>query len=65
MAGKVVPLLFGDLSIELIGLNFDYNGEFVHDPNPSSRPTSRTQADGYAWRKWPMSAFASTATPTG
>jgi phosphomannomutase len=34
MAGKVVPLLFGDLSIELIGLNFDYNGEFVHDPNP-------------------------------
>ncbi|MBN1125717.1 MAG: phosphomannomutase/phosphoglucomutase [Sedimentisphaerales bacterium] len=34
MAGKMIPILFGDLSIELIGLNFDHDGTFVHDPNP-------------------------------
>mgnify|MGYP000257831570 CR=1 FL=1 len=34
MAGRMVPLLFGDLPIELIGLNFDHDGTFVHDPNP-------------------------------
>jgi len=35
MAGRWVPLLFGDLDwLEIVRLNFDHNGEFVHDPNP-------------------------------
>ncbi len=34
MAGKIVPLIFGDLPIQLIGLNFDYSGTFAHDPDP-------------------------------
>ncbi len=34
MAGKWVPLIFGDLNIELIPLNFEHDGTFKHDPNP-------------------------------
>ena len=35
MAGKMVPILFGDLDdLELIGLNLEHNGTFKHDPNP-------------------------------
>ncbi len=35
MAGKVVPLIFGDLkNVELIGLNLEHDGTFKHDPNP-------------------------------
>lgn len=35
MAGKMVPLLFGDLkNVELIGLNLTHDGTFKHDPNP-------------------------------
>jgi phosphomannomutase len=34
MAGKMVPLIFGDLPIEMIAINFECNGTFKHDPNP-------------------------------
>ncbi len=34
MAGKMVPAIFGDLPIELIGMNFKHDGTFKHDPNP-------------------------------
>jgi phosphomannomutase len=34
MAGKVVPLIFGGLGIEIIKLNFEHKGVFKHDPNP-------------------------------
>lgn len=34
MAGKIIPLVFKDLPIEIIGLNFEHNGIFKHDPNP-------------------------------
>ncbi len=34
MAGKVVPALFDDLSIEIIELNFTHDGTFKHEPNP-------------------------------
>ena len=34
MAGKSVPAIFNDLDIELIKLNFEHDGTFVHDPNP-------------------------------
>jgi len=34
MAGKVVPLIFGSLGIEIIKLNFEHKGVFKHDPNP-------------------------------
>ena len=35
MAGKWLPLLFGDVEwLEMIRLNFEHNGEFAHDPNP-------------------------------
>jgi phosphomannomutase len=34
MAGKMVPAVFGDLPIEIIGLNLRHNGTFKHEPNP-------------------------------
>jgi phosphomannomutase len=34
MAGKMVPLIFGDLPIEIIAINFTHNGTFRHEPNP-------------------------------
>jgi len=34
MAGKMVPAVFGDLPIEIIGLNFKHAGTFKHEPNP-------------------------------
>ncbi len=35
MAGKWVPIVFGDVpDLELICLNMETDGEFVHDPNP-------------------------------
>ncbi|MFA6176295.1 MAG: phosphomannomutase/phosphoglucomutase, partial [Phycisphaerae bacterium] len=34
MAGKMVPLIFEDLGIEIIRLNFEHNGTFKHEPNP-------------------------------
>ncbi len=34
MAGKWVPLIFGDLDLDITALNFEYNGTFKHDPNP-------------------------------
>ncbi len=34
MAGKMVPLIFGDLDLNIIPLNFEHNGSFKHDPNP-------------------------------
>ncbi len=36
MAGRWFPLLFGELDwLEVIRLNFEHNGEFVHDPDPA------------------------------
>ena len=34
MAGKMAPAIFGDLPIEIIGLNFEHTGKFKHEPNP-------------------------------
>jgi len=34
MAGKWAPILFGDLDLDIIPLNFECNGTFKHDPNP-------------------------------
>ena len=35
MAGKWVPIIFGDIpELELICMNMETNGEFVHEPNP-------------------------------
>ncbi len=34
MAGKMVPVIFGDLPVEIIDLNFSHDGTFKHDPNP-------------------------------
>lgn len=34
MAGKMIPLIFGDIGIEIIELNFSHKGTFKHDPNP-------------------------------
>jgi phosphomannomutase len=35
MAGKWWPIVFGDIAeIQLTSLNFEHNGDFVHDPNP-------------------------------
>ena len=34
MAGKMVPIVFADLQVEIIGLNFEHTGKFKHEPNP-------------------------------
>ncbi len=34
MAGKVVPAVFGDLSIKIVPINFKCDGKFKHEPNP-------------------------------
>ena len=34
MAGKWVPIIFGDLDLDIIEINFETNGEFKHEPNP-------------------------------
>lgn len=34
MAGKWFPILFGDADLDVTALNFEHDGEFVHDPNP-------------------------------
>jgi len=34
MAGKMVPAVFGDLPVKIIGLNFKHTGTFKHEPNP-------------------------------
>jgi phosphomannomutase len=34
MAGKMMPIIFGSMPIEIIPLNFTYDGSFKHDPNP-------------------------------
>lgn len=34
MAGRVVPLIFGELGVTIIKLNFEHSGRFKHEPNP-------------------------------
>ncbi|MBN1362085.1 MAG: phosphomannomutase/phosphoglucomutase [Sedimentisphaerales bacterium] len=34
MAGKVLPLLFGDGPVEIVEINFEHTGKFKHDPDP-------------------------------
>jgi phosphomannomutase len=34
MAGKMVPVIFADLPIEIIEINFEHTGKFKHEPNP-------------------------------
>ncbi len=34
MAGKTLPLLFGDGPVEILDINFEYTGKFKHDPDP-------------------------------
>jgi phosphomannomutase len=34
MAGKMVPIIFSGLGLQLIELNFKHDGVFRHDPNP-------------------------------
>lgn len=34
MAGKMLPILFGELPVKIVQLNFEHNGTFKHEPNP-------------------------------
>ncbi len=34
MGGKMIPLIFGSLPIEIVKLNFEHTGVFKHEPNP-------------------------------
>ncbi len=34
MAGKAVPLLFADVPLEVVEINFEHAGKFKHDPDP-------------------------------
>ena len=34
MAGKMVPLIFSGLPIQIIDINFEHAGKFKHEPNP-------------------------------
>jgi phosphomannomutase len=42
MAGKMIPLVFGDLPVKIIEINFEHNGTFKHDPDPL-KPSSLVQ----------------------
>jgi len=38
MAGRMVPLVFGDVGwLDIVRLNFEHHGDFLHDPNPLAR----------------------------
>lgn len=34
MAGKLMPIVFADLPLEIVKLNFKHDGTFKHEPNP-------------------------------
>jgi phosphomannomutase len=34
MAGKMIPAVFSDLPIEILPINFEHKGEFIHEPDP-------------------------------
>jgi phosphomannomutase len=34
MAGKMIPLIFRKLPLEIVSLNFEHTGKFKHDPDP-------------------------------
>ncbi|MHC4574898.1 MAG: phosphohexomutase domain-containing protein [Planctomycetota bacterium] len=34
MAGRMVPVIFGDLPVKIVPLNFEHKGKFKHEPNP-------------------------------
>ncbi len=34
MAGKMVPVIFDGLPVEIIEINFEHTGKFKHEPNP-------------------------------
>jgi phosphomannomutase len=34
MAGQSVPVIYGDLPVEIIAINFEHKGLFKHEPNP-------------------------------
>ena len=34
MGGKMIPAVFGDADVEIVPLNFEIGGGFVHPPNP-------------------------------
>ena len=34
MAGKWVPILFDSVNLDIIPLNYEHDGTFIHDPNP-------------------------------
>jgi phosphomannomutase len=34
MAGKMVPVVFDDLPVQIIAINFKHTGKFKHEPNP-------------------------------
>ncbi len=42
MAGKMVPLIFGDVPIRIVPINFEHDGTFKHDPDPL-KPSSLVQ----------------------
>jgi hypothetical protein len=63
MAGKTLPLLFGDGPVEIVDNNFEYTGKFKHDPDPLKERTSRRSAR-WSNDRSATSASASTETPT-
>jgi len=34
MGGKMIPIVFGEANVEIVPLNFEIGGGFVHPPNP-------------------------------
>lgn len=42
MAGKMIPLVFNDVPVKIIDINFEHNGTFKHDPDPL-KPSSLVQ----------------------
>ncbi|MFW6153703.1 MAG: phosphomannomutase/phosphoglucomutase [Planctomycetota bacterium] len=45
MAGKMVPAIFSETDLEIIPLNFEITGQFVHPPNPLVEANLRMTQD--------------------
>ena len=47
MAGKMVPIVFDDVSgLDIVRLNFEVTGSFVHEPNPLVAENMKPTQDG-------------------
>lgn len=52
MAGKWVPIVFGDVrELDLVYLNMEHNGDFVHEPNPLVDANLQALRESVRWKR--------------